>query len=177
MDPLPNLNKAYAMVLRQEKQAETAANKSTLPSESSAFAVKRVNRAYNPKEGENRNFNPSAGTSRFCEKCGMDNHTARYCRAHLKCTYCKGKGHTYAYCCRRKKDNAAAEGGQILSKANHVEAQKDDKEAASVNFPFTKEECQHLLSQLITQTNPASANLTPLFHTRPTIEEDDWDWN
>ncbi|KAI4345989.1 hypothetical protein L6164_013073 [Bauhinia variegata] len=88
MDPLPNLNKAYAMVLRQEKQAETTANKSTIPSESSTFAVKEVNKGYNPRGGENRNFTPSVGTTRFCEKCEMDNHVARYCRAHLNCTYC-----------------------------------------------------------------------------------------
>ncbi|XP_040373614.1 uncharacterized protein LOC121052494 [Rosa chinensis] len=182
MDPLPNLNKAYAMVLHQEKQAETIANKSTISSESSAFVVKRVNKGYSPKEGENRTFNPSTGPSKFCEKCGMNNHTAQYCRAHLKCIYCEGKGHTYAYCRKKKNDNALAAGGQIRSKANHVETQKDDKEAASANFPFTREECQHLLNQLITQTKPASANLVgsiPNYEelSGPTIGEDDWDGN
>ncbi|KAI4304996.1 hypothetical protein L6164_028388 [Bauhinia variegata] len=120
---------------------------------------KRVNKGYSPRGGETRNLNPSAGTTKFCEKCGMDNHVARYCRAHLKCTYCEGKGHTYVYCRKRKNDNATAEGGQIQPKANHVEAQNDNKEAASGNFPFTREECHHLLNQLINQTKPASANL------------------
>ncbi|KAI4332157.1 hypothetical protein L6164_017087 [Bauhinia variegata] len=150
-------------------------------SESSVFTVKRVNKGYSTRGGENRNFNPGAGTTKFYEKCGMDNHVTQYCRAHLKCTYCEGKGHTYEYCHKSKNDNTA-EGGQICPKANHVEAQKDDKEAAPGNFPFTRAECHQLLNQLITQTKPASANLVgniPNYEelSGPTIGEDDWDGN
>jgi hypothetical protein len=47
MDPLPNLNKAYAMVLRHEKQAEAFTGKSTTPPEASTFAVKKVTRDFN----------------------------------------------------------------------------------------------------------------------------------
>ena len=88
MDPLPNLNKAYAMVLRHEKQAKAFTGKSTTPPEAFAFAVKKVTRDFNSTEGE----------AKFCEKCNMNNHNTKNCRAHLKCTYCNGKGHTYDYC-------------------------------------------------------------------------------
>ncbi|XP_062019345.1 uncharacterized protein LOC133735920 [Rosa rugosa] len=134
LDPLPNLNKTYAMVLRQEKQAETTAGKSTTPPESSAFSVKKMTRDFRSVEGE----------AKFCEKCNMTNHNTKNCRAHLKCTYCNGKGHTYDYCRRRKN---AAESGQARSKANNVAPQDDHKEAAA-NFPFSREECHQLLNQL-----------------------------
>jgi hypothetical protein len=52
MDPLPNLNKAYAMVLRHEKQAEAFTGKSTTPPEASTFTVKKVTRDFNSTEGE-----------------------------------------------------------------------------------------------------------------------------
>jgi hypothetical protein len=145
MDPLPNLNKAYAMVLRHEKQAEAFTGKSTTPPEASTFAVKKVTRDFNSTEGE----------AKFCEKCNMNNHNTKNCRAHLKCTYCNGKGHTYDYCRRRK--NATA-GGKTRSKANHAAPQNNSKEALP-DFPFSREECHQLLSQLLTKTKSASANL------------------
>jgi hypothetical protein len=133
------------MVLRHEKQAEAFTGKSTTPPEASTFAVKKVTRDFNSTEGE----------AKFCEKCNMNNHNTKNCRAHLKCTYCNGKGHTYDYCRRRK--NATA-GGQTRSKANHVAPQNNSKEALP-DFPFSREECHQLLSQLLTKTKSASANL------------------
>jgi hypothetical protein len=85
----------------------------------------------------------------------MNNHNTKNCRAHLKCTYCNGKGHTYDYCWRRKN---ATEGGQTRSKANHIAPQNNSKEALP-NFPFSREECHQLLSQLLTKMKSASANL------------------
>ncbi|KAL6141198.1 hypothetical protein ACLB2K_059488 [Fragaria x ananassa] len=42
MDPLPNVNKAYSLALRHEKQAEVSSGKSALPQEVSAFAAKKA---------------------------------------------------------------------------------------------------------------------------------------
>ena len=145
MDPLPNLNKAYAMVLRHEKQAETFTGKLNTPPEASAFTIKKVT----------RDFASTNGEIKFCEKCNMNNHNTKNCRAHLKCTYCNGKGHTYDYCRRRR--NATA-GGQGRSKANHVAPQNHSKEDL-LEFPFSREECHQLLSQILANTKPASANL------------------
>ena len=143
MDPLPNMNKAYAMVLRHEKQAETSTGKLATPAEASAFSIKKVTRDFTPVNGEGK----------YCDKCNMNNHNTKNCRAHLKCTYCNGKGHTYEYCRRRRK---TAEGSQGRSKVNHVAPQSHDK-GALLEFPFSREECQQLLSQLLTRS--ASANL------------------
>jgi hypothetical protein len=143
MDPLPNMNKAYAMVLRHEKQAETSTGKLATPVEASAFSVKKVTRDFTPVNGEGK----------YCDKCNMNNHNTKNCRAHLKCTYCNGKGHTYEYCRRRRN---TAEGSQGRSKVNHVAPQSHDK-GALPEFPFSREECQQLLSQLLTRS--ASANL------------------
>jgi hypothetical protein len=166
MDPLPNLNKAYAMVLRHEKQAETFTGKLNTPPEASAFTIKKVT----------RDFASTNGEIKFYEKCNMNNHNTKNCRAHLKCTYCNGKGHTYDYCRRRR--NATA-GGQGRSKANHVAPQNHNKEDLP-EFPFSREECHQLLSQLLANTKFASANLVgniPNYEelSGPTIGEDDWD--
>lgn len=125
-----------------------------------------------------RNFNSTEGEAKFCEKCNMNNHNTKNCRAHLKCTYCNGKGHTYDYCRRRKN---ATEGGQTRSKANHLAPQNDSKEALP-DFPFSREECHQLLSQLLTKSKSAPANLVgniPNYEelSGPTIGEDDWDGN
>ncbi len=118
MDPLPNVYKAYSMALRHEKQAEVSSEKSMATPEASAFVVKKVTREFNPADGE----------AKFCEKCNMNNHNTKNCRAHLKCTYCNGKGNTYDYCRRRKY---AIEGGQARSKINHVAPQQDGKEVVT----------------------------------------------
>ncbi|XP_040367405.1 uncharacterized protein LOC121050660 [Rosa chinensis] len=69
MDPLPNVNKAYAMALRHEKQAEVSNGKTAAPPEASAFSVTKFHRAPNSTEGEKK-----------CEKCNMTNHSTKNCR-------------------------------------------------------------------------------------------------
>ncbi|KAM5558250.1 hypothetical protein ABKV19_020127 [Rosa sericea] len=166
MDPLPNVNKAYSMALRHEKQAEVSSGKMSTQPEAAAFAVKRTNREFDLGEGETK-----------CEKCNKTNHSTKNCRAHLKCTFCNWKGHTYEYCRKRK---AAMEGGQVRAKGNHVISMNDKREAAP-SFPFSQEECQQLMS-LLNKNKTATANqvgnvpnLDEL--SGPTIGEDDWDGN
>ncbi|XP_062014076.1 uncharacterized protein LOC133730515 [Rosa rugosa] len=127
MDPLPNVNKAYAMALRNEKQAEVSNGKTIAPPPEAS-----THRATNSTEGEKK-----------CEKCNMTNHSTKNCRAHLKCIYCNGKGHTYEYCRRRKN---AMEGGQ-QARANHVASSSDNKEGMTT-FPFSQEECNQMLGLL-----------------------------
>lgn len=88
LNPLPALNKAYAMVLRQEKS-----NRPTTPPEAAAFAFQRGNRDEHKRDG----------TTKYCDKCKMTNHDTKNCRSHMKCSYCNGKGHTMDYCRRKKK--------------------------------------------------------------------------
>ena len=73
MDPLPTVNKAYAMALRHEKQAEASNGKVVVPNEASAFSVRKLDQDPNTTEREVK-----------CEKCNMTNHSTKNCRAHLK---------------------------------------------------------------------------------------------
>ncbi|KAM5550166.1 hypothetical protein ABKV19_001222 [Rosa sericea] len=147
LDPLPTLNKAYAMVLRQEKQVEATAGKSGSMTKASAFAVKRPEK-FEKQEKSAQSFSRDSqfmgGENKYCEKCNMTNHYTRNCRAHLKCTYCDGNGHTYNYCRRRKRMMGE---GSSNSKANHVGTMSEGKEDA-VNFPLSKTECNQMLGLL-----------------------------
>ncbi|KAL6322677.1 hypothetical protein AAG906_015363 [Vitis piasezkii] len=159
MDPLPTVNKAYAMALRHEKQAEASNGKVAVPNEASAFSEVK------------------------CEKCNMTNHSTKNCRAHLKCTYCGGKGHTYDYCRRRKNTMG---GGQGRSKVNHAATLNEGKEDVT-NFPLSQSEYYHhsdghQMLEMLHATKQASANLVgnvPNYEelSGPSIGEDDWDGN
>lgn len=46
IDPLPSVNKAYAMVLRHEKQAEASNRKTLAQPEATAFAVRKGERDF-----------------------------------------------------------------------------------------------------------------------------------
>ncbi|KAL6213315.1 hypothetical protein ACLB2K_012762 [Fragaria x ananassa] len=130
MDPLPSLSKTYAIVLRQEKQSEVAADKATAMPESAAFSVKGLGRETSLIEKEaadtsvnsvrrgNRDVRRPEGGGRYCEKCDMTNHSTKYCRAHITCSYCGMKGHSQPYC--RKRKNDITNGGLQQPKANHV---------------------------------------------------------
>ena len=133
MDPLPTVNKAYAMALRHEKQAEASNGKVAVPNEASAFSVRKLDQDPNTTEREVK-----------CEKCNMTNHSTKNCRAHLKCTYCGGKGHTYDYCRRRKNTMG---GGQGRSKVNHAATLNEGKEDVT-NFPLSQSECQQMMGLL-----------------------------
>ncbi|CAN6723662.1 unnamed protein product [Malus baccata var. baccata] len=82
-DPLPTVNKAYSLVLRHEKQSEVTAGKASTQPDVAVFAVKNANRESEGEKGELK-----------CTKCNKTNHTAKNCRAHLKCAFCGWKGHT-----------------------------------------------------------------------------------
>ncbi|RVW48002.1 Retrovirus-related Pol polyprotein from transposon TNT 1-94 [Vitis vinifera] len=137
MDPLPTVNKAYAMALRHEKQAEASNGKVVVPNEASAFSVRKLDQDPNTTEREVK-----------CEKCNMTNHSTKNCRAHLKCTYCGGKGHTYDYCRRRKNTMG---GGQGRSKVNHA--------ATKIKTAATSHSDGHQMLEMLHATKQASANL------------------
>ena len=88
-DPLPTVNKAYSLVLRHEKQMEVVAGKSHGQPDAAAFVVRDFN-------------NHEIEKGMRCIKCNKMNHNTRDCRAHLRCTFCRWKGHTAEYC-RKKK--------------------------------------------------------------------------
>ncbi|CAN6677561.1 unnamed protein product [Malus baccata var. baccata] len=122
LDPLPTVNKAYALVLHHEKQVEVSNGKSsTMQLEAVVFTIKGAGREPETEDG-----------SQQCAKCNKTNHNTKNCRAHLKCRFCGWKGHTFDFCSKRK---AAAETDQSQpSKGNQVTT--CDKKDTMPNFFF-----------------------------------------
>nr|XP_011466715.1 PREDICTED: uncharacterized protein LOC105352141 [Fragaria vesca subsp. vesca] len=107
IDPLPNVNKAYAMALRQEKQVQASSHNKA--SDAAAFLVHKPSRdterapAKAPERAPGRNKKPVNAT-RWCDICSKDNHSTKFCRAHLTCEYCNWKGRDFEHCRKRKAD-------------------------------------------------------------------------
>uniref|UniRef100_A0A6N2LKM2 CCHC-type domain-containing protein n=1 Tax=Salix viminalis TaxID=40686 RepID=A0A6N2LKM2_SALVM len=160
IDPLPVVNKVFAMALRHEKQAETMTGGKGISShpEGAAFAASSSHKALTLVEGMGsavRNVlqQEQSDNRRRCIKCGQDNHSAKNCKAHLKCTFCGMKFHTVEDC-RKKK--AALEQLLTLGRGNHVSSMFDS-EGSPNNFPFSKAECNEIY-ELLNKNRNASAN-------------------
>lgn len=196
MEPFPNLNKAYSLVLRHEKQLEVSSTRPAAVTESAAFAVK--------KSGGEGNQATREGTRarRWCEKCKVDNHDTQYCRAHMTCTFCEGTGHSYNFCRRRKRqmgensNNGKREGQNSRSRANFV---GEGKGGDMTNFPLSQGECQQMMGllnkikngagnsnegrQLLEMLNSSTPSTTNLVGNVPNYEEmsgpslGDGDWD
>lgn len=129
LEPLPTVNKAYSLVLRHERQAKISIGKTSTQPEAAVFAVKKPS---HESESEERGLR--------CAKCNKTNHNTKNCRAHLKCTFCGWKGHTFDYCRKRAVALETKQGS--LSKGNQVSSYASDKKATTSNFPFSQEECK-----------------------------------
>ncbi|KAJ8629839.1 hypothetical protein MRB53_023162 [Persea americana] len=70
--------------------AKISIGKTSTQPEAVIFAVKKPS---HESESEERGLR--------CAKCNKTNHNTKKCRAHLKCTFCGWKGHTFDYCCKR----------------------------------------------------------------------------
>ena len=143
LDLLPTVNKAYALVLRHEKQVEASNGKSsTTQPDAAVFAVKGAGREPETEDGGQR-----------CGKCNKTNHNTKNCHAHLKCTFYGWKGHIFEFFRKRK---ATAETEQSRSsKGNQVTAH--DKKDAMPNFLFSQEDCKQIL-QLLNKSKSSFAN-------------------
>ncbi|CAN6692263.1 unnamed protein product [Malus baccata var. baccata] len=135
LEPLPTVNKAYALVLRHEKQAEVSNGKHTVQPEAAVFAVKGAGRDTELDDGGSR-----------CGKCNKTNHLTKNCRAHLKCTFCGWKGHTFDYCSKRKAAAEIESNHPFSSKRNQVTSH--DKREVMSSFPFSQEDCKQILNML-----------------------------
>nr|TKS12523.1 hypothetical protein D5086_0000062500 [Populus alba] len=124
-DPLPTINKAYSLVLRHEKQSEVTTGKSPAQPEAVAFAVKNLS---NEIETEQR-----------CSRCNRTNHNTKDCRAHLRCTFCRWKGHTAEYCRKKKAVTVSLNLIWRFPRENQVASHTNERK--EMNFPFTPDEC------------------------------------
>ncbi|KAL6126662.1 hypothetical protein ACLB2K_074708 [Fragaria x ananassa] len=148
VEPIMPLNKVLAMVLRHEKQDVIVADKQTPVSvEASAFAAKIVAKKGGSDNGGKQGSSEYGG--RYCEKCKETTHSTKYCRAHITCTYCGGKGHSIDYC-RTKKRREGQGGSSMTPKANAVVKQPDFS-----GFRLSTKECDNMLG-LISKIREAS---------------------
>ncbi|KAM1740735.1 hypothetical protein ACFX12_010944 [Malus domestica] len=143
LEPLPTVNKAYALVLRHERQAEVSNGKST-QLETAVFAVKNLSREPTPEDKEMQ-----------CGKCNKTNHITKNCRAHLKCTFCGWKGHTFDFCRKRKAATETESNRLFSSKGNQVS--QSNKQETVPNFPFSQEDCKQIL-QMLNKNKSSFAN-------------------
>uniref|UniRef100_A0A6N2LVW3 Reverse transcriptase Ty1/copia-type domain-containing protein n=1 Tax=Salix viminalis TaxID=40686 RepID=A0A6N2LVW3_SALVM len=165
-DPLPTVNKAYSLVLRHEKQMEVVAGKSHGQPDAAAFAV---------REPSSREFEKGPR----CNKCNRTNHATKDCRAHLKCTFCRWKGHTIEYC-RKKKAAMEGEISGSMPRGNQAASQLIERREMNMNFPerremnflerreinfperremnfaFSADECRQILNMLKTKNSSAN---------------------
>ena len=144
IDPLPTVNKAYSMVMRHEKQAEASmgGRADSQQPQGAVFAVRNSSREDGTEKSEKK-----------CAKCGKGHYT-KYCRAHLKCTFCGLKAHTYEYCNKRKAMEGRTANSE--SRSNNVAAMFET-EGMPANFPFSKDECKQIL-ELLERNKTGTAN-------------------
>ncbi|XP_070663272.1 uncharacterized protein [Malus domestica] len=160
LEPLLTMNKAYALVIRHERQAEVSNGKST-QLETAVFAVKNLSREPTPEDKEMR--------------C----HITKNCRAHLKCTFYGWKGHTFDFCRKRKAATETESNRLFSSKGNQVS--QSNKQETVPNFPFSQEDCKQIL-QMLNKNNSSFANQVNNLPSHeelsgPSLGEDDWDRN
>ncbi|KAM1751879.1 hypothetical protein ACFX11_009942 [Malus domestica] len=144
LEPLPTINKAYALVLRHEKQAGVSSGKNIIQPEKAVFAVKGVGRETKSDDDGQR-----------CGKCYKINHNTKNFRAHLKCTFCGEKGHTFDFCRKRKTAAENESSCSFSSKGNHVTSH--DKNEVMPSFPFSQEDCRKIL-QMLNKNKSSFAN-------------------
>ncbi|KAG8366012.1 hypothetical protein BUALT_Bualt17G0031900 [Buddleja alternifolia] len=149
MDPVPSVNKAYSLILQDEKQRGVSkGGVSTI--ETSAFAARSSPRNFD------RNSMPKNPHLK-CELCDRIGHTSDTCRAHLKCDYCGWQGHTIYVCRKRQKANISGnksdhkERKYYSSKANHADS-------SGAPFTLTSQQYENLISLLNGSKSNSTAN-------------------
>ncbi|KAG6698883.1 hypothetical protein I3842_08G041700, partial [Carya illinoinensis] len=153
MDPLPSINKAFSLVIQEERQRLVSHRNSSFASvESVALAAK--------SENSFRNFKGNARSRLLCSHCGLAGHIVD------KCFKLHGYPPNYKF---RDKSKTGS--------VNSVQQSSMVADNSSTTLPITVDQYQQLLALL--QPSPAvtpSANmaLVPNF-SGPSHLEDDWD--
>ena len=133
-DPLPPVNRAYSLVLQEERQRAISSHKNMLP-EAATLATKKI--PYTQEGREYKNMGKKRERPK-CEHCGWVGHTID------KCYHIHGFPSDYQ---KRKPDSK----GNV----NHVSSTLVEKKEQSVGFPFTPDQCQQLLNLLNYANKPS----------------------
>lgn len=142
LDPLPNINKVFSMVVQQERQL----NSTTDTVDGNIFFNKQLSNEY--KSGGNKKFH-NMNTRFKCAHCGRLGHSIDKCY--------KLHGFPPGFSIKNKNQGSSY---AHTSSANHIQTQSIPDTPLSVtsgnNFPFTAQQCEQLLALL--QTSQKSVN-------------------
>ncbi|KAB2612568.1 hypothetical protein D8674_034884 [Pyrus ussuriensis x Pyrus communis] len=136
MDPLPVVNKAFSLIIQDDKQRTVSMH---APERSSV-----------------------TDTAAFAVRDNMRNSDT--CRAHLKCDYCNWRGHTIDQCRKLKKgkDNSNRVDYQDRRgsnyKANHVDTQPTPPATSPSSYSLTSEQYHNLLALLDKSQSNSTSN-------------------
>ncbi|KAB2596147.1 hypothetical protein D8674_031597 [Pyrus ussuriensis x Pyrus communis] len=136
MDPLPVVNKAFSLIIQDEKQRTVSMH---APERSSV-----------------------TDTAAFAVRDNMRNSDT--CRAHLKCDYCNWKGHTIDQCRKLKKGKDNSNRGDYQDrrgsnyKANHVDTQPTPPATSPSSYSLTSEQYHNLLALLDKSQSNSTSN-------------------
>ncbi|XP_022870712.1 uncharacterized protein LOC111389956 [Olea europaea var. sylvestris] len=138
MDPLHTVNKAYSLILQDEKQRGMSKG-GTMIAEASAFAVKNNSRNFE------KTFTPKTPHQK-CGICDKIGHNSEACRAQLKCDYCGWQGHTIDVCRKLQRTNFA--GNKHTQRERRNPSHKVNHADANMPLAITAEQYQNLMSLL-----------------------------
>jgi hypothetical protein len=129
MDPLPSVNRAYALILQEERQRNIS-HATPLPRSAALAAMGRPSQS-------NMKLSTRTKEKLKCNHCGLEGHLMERCY----------KLHGYSTDSRNAKPKSCAH--QVSS---------GDIVGSSGNLPFTPDQCQQLLSILSTVAQSSSMN-------------------
>uniref|UniRef100_A0A2N9HUI6 CCHC-type domain-containing protein n=1 Tax=Fagus sylvatica TaxID=28930 RepID=A0A2N9HUI6_FAGSY len=129
MDPLPSVNRAYALILQEERQRNIS-HATPLPRSAALAAMGR----------------PSQSNMKLSTRT----------KEKLKCNHCGREGHTMERCYKLHGYSTDSRNAKPKSRAHQVSS--GDIVGSSGNLPFTPDQCQQLLSILSTVAQSSSMN-------------------
>uniref|UniRef100_A0A2N9I0J6 CCHC-type domain-containing protein n=1 Tax=Fagus sylvatica TaxID=28930 RepID=A0A2N9I0J6_FAGSY len=129
MDPLPSVNRAYALILQEERQRNIS-HATPLPRSAALAAMGR----------------PSQSNMKLSTRT----------KEKLKCNHCGREGHTMERCYKLHGYPTDSRNAKPKSRAHQVSS--GDIVGSSGNLPFTPDQCQQLLSILSTVAQSSSMN-------------------
>ncbi|XP_050870568.1 uncharacterized protein LOC127073460 [Lathyrus oleraceus] len=146
MNPLPNIDKAFSLVIQQEREMHSsvaAMNPTTTNTEETvAFQIQTNSRSSNGKpnysKSKTQGFNSARGHNRVCSHCGRTNHTVETC--FMKHGYPLGfKG--------KSKFQSAGNSVQSAAAVNTA-SDTSPQGSATSSFGFTQEKYNNIIKLL-----------------------------